>query len=380
MTAKIVIMKQIGQKINLWPVDSLLDVYDATQAGDLVVVYPGTYDIGANSIQLKDGVNWQFIGRPTILSSAVTGTFMDDNVAITVYYLGEVDIQNTIGEEYKIVKANAGSVIHVPADEVLNRASAVQTGANALSIGNSNIASGSYSFAEGYFTTASGSYSHSEGRLTVASGGYSHAEGRQTTASSSYAHAEGSSTTASGIASHAEGQGCIASGEGSHAEGRYSKASRFGQHTHASNKWALDGEAQYSRLIMMQDTIDAAEELLYTGAERVILDSSRTYCFRGKIVARRVGGSSGIGSVGDSKAFSFEGVISRDDSDNTSMVGTPNVNVLAYTDSDVGADNATGWTISISANDADETLDIKVEGLSNTSIHWVCLLEWVEVG
>jgi hypothetical protein len=79
-------------------------IYANTVAGDLVTVNNGSHDIGDNSIQLKDGVNWLFRGNPTISSDAVAGTFYDNSVIVDVQFQGNVIITNSNGISNQIVK------------------------------------------------------------------------------------------------------------------------------------------------------------------------------------------------------------------------------------------------------------------------------------
>ena len=140
--------------------------------------------------------------------------------------------------------------------------------------GRKNVASEDYAHAEGYQTAASAVYSHAEGINTVASFGGAHAEGNATMASQSAAHAEGANTVASGFTSHAEGSATIASGAVAHAEGTgtiasgtaahaegyqttasgdfssaggvHSGAGKHAQFSRACNRFAANGDAQYS--------------------------------------------------------------------------------------------------------------------------------------
>jgi hypothetical protein len=82
-----------------------------TVAGDLVVVNNGSYDIGDNSIQLKDGVNWLFRGNPTISSDAVAGTFYDNNVIVYCRFSGDVNITNSNNGASRVVLTNSLSRI-----------------------------------------------------------------------------------------------------------------------------------------------------------------------------------------------------------------------------------------------------------------------------
>ncbi len=107
-TSPIIIQRmRSDSKINTDGYTSLTEIYKNTIAGDLVIVYPGTYDIGNNSIQLKDGVNWQFIGKPTISSDSVNGTFdatsaTEENPIICTFN-GKVKILNTNGSCKEVV-------------------------------------------------------------------------------------------------------------------------------------------------------------------------------------------------------------------------------------------------------------------------------------
>lgn len=80
-------------------VDSLTEVYDASVSGDLVEVGPGTYDIGDNHIQLKDGVNWQFAAGVTITGTNTTAVFNDDGQDIHLQWAGNPTIRNTNGDD-----------------------------------------------------------------------------------------------------------------------------------------------------------------------------------------------------------------------------------------------------------------------------------------
>lgn len=88
---------------------SPFDAAAAANSGDLIVVYPGTYDVGNNSILLKDGVNWQFMPGVTITSSSANGTFYDNNVAVNVKFEGEPIIDNT--STGQLIEAGFGSIV-----------------------------------------------------------------------------------------------------------------------------------------------------------------------------------------------------------------------------------------------------------------------------
>ncbi|MDY0084082.1 MAG: hypothetical protein RBR74_12935, partial [Ignavibacteriaceae bacterium] len=97
MRSKIVIQKPTDTSVGLIGVDSLLEVYDNTKSGDLVVVYPGTYDLGANGIKLKDGVNFLFMPGVVINSTNPSGAFYDDGVEVHCTIQGSPKIINGAG-------------------------------------------------------------------------------------------------------------------------------------------------------------------------------------------------------------------------------------------------------------------------------------------
>lgn len=89
----------------------LLDVYSNTESGDLVIV-KGNHDVGDNSIELKDGVNWEFKGYPTISSDSANGTFKDGGVAVGVHFDSDVRIVNTNLQIRAIYLTNSSSLLN----------------------------------------------------------------------------------------------------------------------------------------------------------------------------------------------------------------------------------------------------------------------------
>jgi hypothetical protein len=110
MRSKIVIQKPTATGLGLIGVDSLLDVYASTQSGDLVIVYPGTYNLGDNSIQLRNGVNWKFMPGVTITSDSTGGTFKDGGTTVITKFEGDPTIENTNGISKFIVKTTGTKI------------------------------------------------------------------------------------------------------------------------------------------------------------------------------------------------------------------------------------------------------------------------------
>jgi len=88
----------------------LLDVYDNTDSGDFVIV-KGNHDIGENSIQLKDGVNWEFIGNPNIMCECDYGLFNDGGQVIDIHFNGNVSLHHRESVESRMIIVQ-GTRIH----------------------------------------------------------------------------------------------------------------------------------------------------------------------------------------------------------------------------------------------------------------------------
>lgn len=155
------------------------------------------------------------------------------------------------------------------------------SGAGAHAEGQGTTASGAQAHAEGNTTIASGAQAHAEGLNTTASAIAAHAEGSATTASSTGAHAEGAGTTASGANAHAEGSACVASGGQSHAQGNTCTASGAsataigtdaiaateGQHAEANGAFAVQGDAQVTRIILRGSNAGAGAATVLLGGD-----------------------------------------------------------------------------------------------------------------
>jgi len=374
-------------------------------------MYKATYDKDENLIVDKaEGLTENVVTETTIVNGAVTGSKLNANlddlsdVEITSPGDGEVLKYDAVSGKFKNGTGGGSSPFQYSSDfdliyindEVANYTSDFVVGSpqldwdwdyahsNRMFFDKSNASfrigrttgdqwdeynRGNYSFACGNNTTANGDSSHAEGSSTEASGNSSHAEGGETTASGDYSHAEGYSTTASGGRSHAQGEGTEASGSWSHAEGYRSKAYLEIQHSHASSRFDTNGDAQYSRVVVMASTTDSTQKTMYIGGysyQKLVVPANTTWGFRINLVARS--------STGVSSYWEIKGVIKRDGSNNTILVGSITKNTIAQ---DSGANS---WDATAEANDTDETLDIKVTGASSTNIHWVGVVELTECG
>jgi hypothetical protein len=224
------------------------------------------------------------------------------------------------------------------------------------------VASGIYSTASGYASTASGIYATASGSRSTASGNYSTASGNYSTASGSYSTASGSSSTASGYASTASGY--------------YSTASQYGSRAHAAGRFAAAGDAQFSAFVLRDTTLSSqADTLKLDGSEAettgyLTIDANQALYFEGKVIAWVITGTKDNMAA----AYKIEGLIQRDGSNNTTLVWS------AVTDKYEHADLAAALSVTLSANDTKECLNIICAGMYEQTIRWVATIDAVQVG
>lgn len=224
----------------------------------------------------------------------------------------------------------------------------------------------------------------------VASGANSVAIGQNNTASGAQSIAIGSGNLASGLRSGVFGFGNTSSGSGSFTLGSTNTASgtnsiALGNLTLSANAAQFSvgqapalGQAQNSLQTFYTSTTDASATILNitgTATDRMVIPATRSVAFTGIVQAMcNVSASSNF-----IKAWKIEGVITRDGSNNTRIVGTPIITVLAQ-DSD-GTQTPSTWAItSITADDTNESLAINVIGQTGQTIRWQASLFYSQVG
>jgi hypothetical protein len=238
------------------------------------------------------------------------------------------------------------------------------------------VASGDYSTASGFSSTASGNYSTASGYASTASGFYSTASGRASTASGDYSTASGFSSTASGGYSTASGFYSTASGFSSTASGRASTASQYGSRAHAAGYFAAIGDAQFSAFVLRDTTLSSqADTLKLDGSEAettgyLTIAANQALYFEGKVIAWVITGTKDNMAA----AYKIEGLIHRDGSNNTTLVWS------SVTDKYEHADLAAALSVTLSANDTKECLNIICAGMTEQTIRWVATIDAVQVG
>lgn len=238
-----------------------------------------------------------------------------------------------------------------------------------VSGGLTNTASGNYSTVSGGFTNvANTNYSTVAGGSNNTAGGIRSAiVGGPSNTTSGYA------STAGGKASNVTGSYAVALGGNLNtASGAYSAvvgslraaASHYGEFAHASGKFANQGDAQYSRMILRNVTADATPTVITADAgaastaNTLSMANYTLYRFRIELVASEY-------ATGDSAWWEIAGCIKRGaNAAATALVGS----TYTTTDGDAGA---AAWTVAVTADTTLGALQIEVTGELAKDIRWV---------
>jgi hypothetical protein len=212
----------------------------------------------------------------------------------------------------------------------------------------------------------------------VANGANAFAIGYRNTASGPQSFCGGANSSASATAAFAYGTGAVASGVRSVAFGSTVTSANAAQFGVGGATSAGQGAAQASLQTFYTATTDASSTPLNisgTATDRMVIPATRSCAFIG-IVQAMVNVSSSSNFI---KAWEIRGVITRDGSNNTRIVGTPTITAFAQ-DAD-GTPTPSTWTIaSITADDTNEALAINVTGQAGTTIRWQAVLIYSQVG
>lgn len=259
--------------------------------------------------------------------------------------------------------------------------------------GDGNTSSGSYdTVAGGQTNTASGGNSSVGGGLNNAASGPGSTisgGGNNVASQASSSVSGGSSNTSSGIASTVgggngntanEGYATISGGSnnliipGATAAvipgGQDAVATKYGQFTRSSGKFSGVGDAQVSELIWRRITTDATanvELFLDGGAARATVPNNTTWGFHIILSARR--------SNGDSFIYEAKGGI-KNDAGNCVLVAAITEAVLA----DGTGGVLTTASVDVDADNANDTLRVRVTGVVGQTWRWVAHARLVEVG
>jgi len=217
--------------------------------------------------------------------------------------------------------------------------------------------------------TSSGQFSAVIGEQNTASGSRAVAVGAANTSSGTYAFTAGDSNTASGGATSAIGAQSLASGEYSHARGYGASAVNRCTWALGGGNHAAQGDAQTLTSVLRITTADATQTTMLAYTTNYVIPADTSWYFRAMVLGR-----SNEADSNDSAAYKLEGVLTRDESNNTVILGSVTKTVIAE------SAGATAWDATAEADDTGEALAIKVTGEAATAIRWTARLDVVVVG
>lgn len=238
------------------------------------------------------------------------------------------------------------------------------SGPAAVSLGSSNTSSGNETFTAGNGNSASSNQAVAIGFSNVASNFTTIAIGRTNNATGSRSIALGITNTASGTSSIAIGSECNVSGNFAQGTGHQALANRYGMDARAAGQFAAVGDAQGVKFVVRnKTTTNSAVTLFLDGS------STRLTVSSGRILHLQV---TLLGSKSDGTAVAsyMRQVTIKNVAGTTSLVGTVNT---------IGTDEAAGTTIAITADDANDALQIAVTGITSETWRWVAVVEGVEI-
>jgi hypothetical protein len=247
------------------------------------------------------------------------------------------------------------------------RSAAAEVASGAASV----ISGGLYNRASGNSSTVSGGHTNTaSGNQSAVPGGFSN------TASGANSLAAGSGSTASGNQSIAFGDGCSSTQTGSSAVGyRCSSTANFGF------AFGADGlshvrcmEAQGGRLFAVQGDNQAialiASGKTTTNAEVELLADGTRWILRSGTVWSGILQIQGVKSDGAAVADYFRQVTIKRVGNTTSMVGS----VIT-----LGTDEAAGTSISVTADDTNESLRVAATGVTSETWRWQAIFRGGEM-
>lgn len=307
---------------------------------------------------------------------------------------------NRVYDNYGTIGGGGGNIIGISNSAKFSDFATIGGGENNLAEGNRSVVSGgtgnqaidqyttvgggTSNKATGYAATISGGDKNeaSGPNSSIGGGGDTDGEipGFANYATDSFSTVSGGGNNRAGNSNSSSGDAraaTIGGGEGNRATNKYSTipggrhalANNYGQFAYASGQFSSDksqaGDAQTSIYVLRGETTDSTQtEIFLDGhqqSERINIADGQTLAFDFLIAARSDGNQS-AGYQGSGVIENYSGTVS--------LVG------YAVT---MEIEDNTAWSISISADDTNDALVIKVTGASSTDIRWVATLRTTEV-
>ena len=253
---------------------------------------------------------------------------------------------------------NARGARSVDLQLIRSAASQVSSGESSFCVGASNTASAAASSAIGQSVSATGLYSFAQGFNSTASAQNAVAMGTTATSSGRASAAVGNTVTASGNESQAFGFGCSSTATRAFCSGTRGLSHFQDMRAHASSGFSgsnFSGEAQEIAFTLYgKTTTNSAVELFLESSQRATLRANTQWCGIVHI--------QGCKSDGTASASYHRQVTIRRSGNTTSLVGTVNT---------IGTDQAASTSISITADDTNESIKIEATGVASETWRWI---------
>ena len=148
--------------------------------------------------------------------------------------------------------------------------------------------------------------------------------------------------------------------------GQWAQSSRYGQRTHANGRFSATGDAQHSLLLGRNKTTTATPTNLFLdgSSNRVSIASGKSF-FATISVA-------GIKSDGSTAAHYIRKVAIKNLAGTTTLIGS-----VSTIGTDVEDDAS--YDVTITADDTNDALDIKVTGKASETLRWVMVIDAIEI-
>jgi hypothetical protein len=220
-----------------------------------------------------------------------------------------------------------------------------------------------------YSTVGGGSTNNNSAQYSVISGGSSNNIAENANSSGTISGGSGNTISTNQYGTISGGYQNTVSGYGATVVGGLSAvADRFGMIANASGVFVSTGDAQAVSFVLRTRTLDNSPTNVFldgvNGTNRLTIPS-------GKILACTVN-VSGIRSDGSQGAHYVRKVMIKNVGGTTSLVGTV---------STIGTDveDVVGWDVTITADNTNDALDIKVTGATGSTIRWVAVVQGLEI-
>jgi len=322
---------------------------------------------GGSTLQSADWImpdNYTASPNATVNVCALEATGATTNVAVAIVPKGTGAVMFSVPDG-TAAGGDARGANAIDLQAYRTAASQVASALRSTVVGNSNRASGSHSAAVGSGCQATGLFATAVGSNATAAQ-YGAALGYDVDAGTT-AVVVGAQSSASGYASVALGNACVASQWGAVATGFVAKADRVGMRAHAHDRFAASGDSQRVDFGLYAKTTDATPQTMLLG--KTYNTTAQLTIASGKILHATV---HVIGSKSDGSAIAIyqRQVAIANVGGTTALVGSVNT---------IGSDTAASTSLSITADNTNDSLKIEVTGIAAETWRWFASVSGAEI-